>query len=80
MAFSVSMNTAEVWQKRLPADDPELRKSPRGVIAMWVGEQPEHEVVLYEDGACSGNEIPVDLLPHLEAAWMNWMERKLRDG
>jgi hypothetical protein len=63
--------TPEGWSKRTPADWPELRKSPRPVIAQWVGSEPGTELLLYEDGSFEGFGVPVELVPYVQAEWFN---------
>jgi len=66
------------WIRTTPADNPELRKSPRPVIAQWHGQLPTCIVILFEDGGIhSDAEMPIELLPHVQAEWIAFMRGKI---
>lgn len=66
----------ERWTTRTPEDWPELEKSPRPIIAQWVA--GDSDLTLYEDGMIEVlGFAPVELLPHVQAAWFNFMRGKV---
>jgi hypothetical protein len=66
------------WIRTTPAENPELRKSPRPVIAQWHGELPTCVVILFEDGTIhTDGEMPIELLPYVQAEWHVFMRGKV---
>jgi hypothetical protein len=66
------------WIRTTPADNPELRRSPRPVIAQWHGQIPPCLVILFEDGVIhSDGEMPIELLPHVQAEWLTFLRGKI---
>jgi hypothetical protein len=66
----------DVWHKSTPADDVELRRSPRPVLAHWVSGQDE--LTLYEDGKFESiGFVPVELLPLIEREWHNSLRGRI---
>jgi len=66
------------WIRTTPADNAELRKSPRPVIAQWHGELPTCLVILFEDGTIHADGgVPVELLPYVQAEWHVFLRGKI---
>lgn len=66
------------WVRSTPADSPELRRSPRPVIAQWQGELPRSLLILFEDGTFhADSEVPVELLPYVLAEWHLFLRGKI---
>lgn len=67
----------EGWTRRTPNDWPELRSSPRPVIAAWV-DGLGHAVTLYEEGLVdTDHAVPVELLPYIQAEWFAFLKGKV---
>lgn len=65
-ALQATMDTD--WQKKTPRDWPELRRSPKPIVAQWLSGQDE--VTLYEDGTFESVGVaPVELLLVVSAEW-----------
>lgn len=66
------------WVKKTPDDAPELRTSPIPVIAEWTDRSGQNTVVLYEEGTVGGEGVyPVELLPHVEGAWLAYQKARM---
>jgi hypothetical protein len=66
------------WIRSTPADSPELRRSPRPVIAQWQGELPSALLILFEDGTIHADgAVPVELLAYVSAEWHLFLRGKI---
>lgn len=64
------------WRERTPVDWPELAKSPRPIIAQWVG--GDCDLTLYEEGSIEVlGFAPIELLPFVHAAWHRFLRGKI---
>jgi hypothetical protein len=66
------------WVRTTPAESPELRRSPRPVIAQWQGEVPTSLLILFEDGTIHADgAVPVELLAYVSAEWHLFLRGKI---
>lgn len=66
------------WIRSTPADSPDLRRSPRPVIAQWQGDLPTSLVILFEDGTIHADgDVPVELLAYVSAEWHLFLRGKI---
>jgi hypothetical protein len=67
----------EGWTRRIPADWPELKASPKPVIAQYVNGFGQ-ALTLYEDGTIEFEGIaPVELLPYIAGEWTIFLRGKI---
>lgn len=75
---TIPRRAMEGWTKRVPAESPELRLSPRPVIAVW-SDGAGDALILYEDGMVEfeGRGAPIELLPYVQAEWHLFLRGKI---